>query len=153
MTRYVSKTLRREVNKKSAFIYVASSTYYSFIVCMFQVLVSEDSDGEGVIAHFPAHDKPISCMAFNPSGKWTPHFDASLSSTKAQNSRHLGGRHLHGLKGDVLWMFLALLNEYSLIYNPDAFCSLHKVLSPVNPDHLDQAALIPDKVQHLVQGG
>uniref|UniRef100_A0A8C1UL89 BCAS3 microtubule associated cell migration factor n=1 Tax=Cyprinus carpio TaxID=7962 RepID=A0A8C1UL89_CYPCA len=33
-----------------------------------QVLVSEDSDGEGVIAHFPAHDKPISCMAFNPSG-------------------------------------------------------------------------------------
>ncbi|XP_052377639.1 BCAS3 microtubule associated cell migration factor-like isoform X28 [Oncorhynchus keta] len=33
-----------------------------------QVLVSEDSDGEGVVAHFPAHDKPISCMAFNPSG-------------------------------------------------------------------------------------
>ncbi|GAA6097348.1 breast carcinoma-amplified sequence 3 isoform X1 [Tachysurus ichikawai] len=32
-----------------------------------QVLVSEDSDGEGVVAHFPAHDKPISCMAFNPS--------------------------------------------------------------------------------------
>uniref|UniRef100_A0A674EB25 BCAS3 microtubule associated cell migration factor n=1 Tax=Salmo trutta TaxID=8032 RepID=A0A674EB25_SALTR len=36
-----------------------------------QVLVSEDSDGEGVVAHFPAHDKPISCMAFNPSGKET----------------------------------------------------------------------------------
>ncbi|CAG06512.1 unnamed protein product [Tetraodon nigroviridis] len=34
-----------------------------------QVLVSEDSDGEGVVAHFPAHDKPISCMQFNPSGK------------------------------------------------------------------------------------
>ncbi|KAF7219277.1 breast carcinoma amplified sequence 3 [Nothobranchius furzeri] len=33
-----------------------------------QVLVSEDSDGAGVIAHFPAHDKPISCMQFNPSG-------------------------------------------------------------------------------------
>uniref|UniRef100_A0A3B3R432 BCAS3 microtubule associated cell migration factor n=1 Tax=Paramormyrops kingsleyae TaxID=1676925 RepID=A0A3B3R432_9TELE len=33
-----------------------------------QVLVSEDADGEGVVAHFPAHDKPISCMAFNPSG-------------------------------------------------------------------------------------
>ncbi|KAG7483636.1 hypothetical protein MATL_G00040540 [Megalops atlanticus] len=33
-----------------------------------QVLVSEDSDGEGLVAHFPAHDKPISCMAFNPSG-------------------------------------------------------------------------------------
>ncbi|XP_039612668.1 breast carcinoma-amplified sequence 3 isoform X2 [Polypterus senegalus] len=33
-----------------------------------QVLVSEDSDGEGIVAHFPAHDKPISCMAFNPSG-------------------------------------------------------------------------------------
>lgn len=33
-----------------------------------QVLVSEDSDGEGIIAHFPAHEKPICCMAFNPSG-------------------------------------------------------------------------------------
>uniref|UniRef100_A0AAQ5YF60 BCAS3 microtubule associated cell migration factor n=1 Tax=Amphiprion ocellaris TaxID=80972 RepID=A0AAQ5YF60_AMPOC len=33
-----------------------------------QVLVSEDSDGEGVVAHFPAHDKPISCMQFNLSG-------------------------------------------------------------------------------------
>uniref|UniRef100_A0A8C5LSW5 BCAS3 microtubule associated cell migration factor n=1 Tax=Leptobrachium leishanense TaxID=445787 RepID=A0A8C5LSW5_9ANUR len=33
-----------------------------------QVLVSEDSEGEGVIAHFPAHEKPICCMAFNPSG-------------------------------------------------------------------------------------
>ncbi|XP_055022923.1 breast carcinoma-amplified sequence 3 [Boleophthalmus pectinirostris] len=33
-----------------------------------QVLVSEESDGEGVVAHFPAHDKPISCMQFNPSG-------------------------------------------------------------------------------------
>ncbi|KAJ8367865.1 hypothetical protein SKAU_G00078930 [Synaphobranchus kaupii] len=33
-----------------------------------QVMVCEDSDGEGVVAHFPAHDKPISCLAFNPSG-------------------------------------------------------------------------------------
>ncbi|XP_061104642.1 BCAS3 microtubule associated cell migration factor-like [Conger conger] len=33
-----------------------------------QVIVSDDSDGEGVVAHFPAHDKPISCMAFSPSG-------------------------------------------------------------------------------------
>ncbi|XP_061775314.1 breast carcinoma-amplified sequence 3 [Nerophis ophidion] len=33
-----------------------------------QVLVSEDSDGGGVVAHFPAHDKPISCMQFSPSG-------------------------------------------------------------------------------------
>ncbi|XP_064206143.1 BCAS3 microtubule associated cell migration factor-like isoform X4 [Anguilla rostrata] len=33
-----------------------------------QVMVSEDSDGDGVVAHFPAHDKPISCMAFSPSG-------------------------------------------------------------------------------------
>lgn len=31
--------------------------------------MSEDSVGEGVVAHFPAHDKPISCMQFNPSGK------------------------------------------------------------------------------------
>ncbi|XP_062363316.1 BCAS3 microtubule associated cell migration factor [Cinclus cinclus] len=33
-----------------------------------QVLVSEDSDSEGIVAHFPAHEKPICCMAFNPSG-------------------------------------------------------------------------------------
>ncbi|XP_048468292.1 breast carcinoma-amplified sequence 3 [Rhincodon typus] len=34
-----------------------------------QVLVSEDVEGEGIVAHFLAHDnKPISCMAFNPSG-------------------------------------------------------------------------------------
>ncbi|XP_037124300.1 breast carcinoma-amplified sequence 3 isoform X9 [Syngnathus acus] len=34
-----------------------------------QVLVSEDSEGVGLVAHFPAHDKPISCMKFNPSAK------------------------------------------------------------------------------------
>ncbi|XP_010082249.1 PREDICTED: breast carcinoma-amplified sequence 3-like, partial [Pterocles gutturalis] len=33
-----------------------------------QVLVSEDSDSDGIVAHFPAHEKPICCMAFNPSG-------------------------------------------------------------------------------------
>uniref|UniRef100_A0A8C8SFK3 BCAS3 microtubule associated cell migration factor n=1 Tax=Pelusios castaneus TaxID=367368 RepID=A0A8C8SFK3_9SAUR len=33
-----------------------------------QVLVSEDSDSNGIVAHFPAHEKPICCMAFNPSG-------------------------------------------------------------------------------------
>ncbi|XP_048375318.1 BCAS3 microtubule associated cell migration factor [Sphaerodactylus townsendi] len=33
-----------------------------------QVLVSEDSDSEGIVAHFPAHEKPICCMSFNPSG-------------------------------------------------------------------------------------
>ncbi|XP_043910481.1 BCAS3 microtubule associated cell migration factor [Protopterus annectens] len=33
-----------------------------------QVTVSEDSDGDGIVAHFPAHEKPIACMAFNPSG-------------------------------------------------------------------------------------
>uniref|UniRef100_A0A4W3JID9 BCAS3 microtubule associated cell migration factor n=1 Tax=Callorhinchus milii TaxID=7868 RepID=A0A4W3JID9_CALMI len=34
-----------------------------------QVLVSEDTEGEGIVTHFLAHDnKPISCMAFNPSG-------------------------------------------------------------------------------------
>uniref|UniRef100_A0A8C9LA25 BCAS3 microtubule associated cell migration factor n=1 Tax=Pavo cristatus TaxID=9049 RepID=A0A8C9LA25_PAVCR len=32
------------------------------------VLVSEDSDSDGIVAHFPAHEKPICCMAFNPSG-------------------------------------------------------------------------------------
>lgn len=41
----------------------------AFLCLNLQVLVSEDSDGEGVVAHFPAHDKPISCMQFNPSGK------------------------------------------------------------------------------------
>lgn len=44
--------------------------------------MSEDSDGEGVVAHFPAHDKPISCMAFNPSGKY-PHLQ---SFTEPQQS-------------------------------------------------------------------
>ncbi|XP_049581711.1 BCAS3 microtubule associated cell migration factor isoform X22 [Syngnathus scovelli] len=34
-----------------------------------QVLVSEDSEGAGLVAHFPAHDKPISWMQFNPSAK------------------------------------------------------------------------------------
>ncbi|EMP37720.1 Breast carcinoma-amplified sequence 3 [Chelonia mydas] len=33
-----------------------------------QVIVSEDSDSNGIVAHFPAHEKPICCMAFNPSG-------------------------------------------------------------------------------------
>ncbi|XP_074079646.1 BCAS3 microtubule associated cell migration factor isoform X2 [Macrotis lagotis] len=33
-----------------------------------QVLVSEDSDGNGIVAHFPAHEKPVCCMAFNTSG-------------------------------------------------------------------------------------
>uniref|UniRef100_A0A672HGA1 BCAS3 microtubule associated cell migration factor n=1 Tax=Salarias fasciatus TaxID=181472 RepID=A0A672HGA1_SALFA len=32
-----------------------------------QVLVSDDSDGEGLVAHFPAHDKPISCMQLERS--------------------------------------------------------------------------------------
>lgn len=34
-----------------------------------QVIVSEDSDGDGIVAHFPAHEKPVCCMAFNTSGK------------------------------------------------------------------------------------
>nr|BAE88082.1 unnamed protein product [Macaca fascicularis] len=29
-----------------------------------QVLVSEDSDSDGIVAHFPAHEKPVCCMAF-----------------------------------------------------------------------------------------
>ncbi|XP_028321108.1 BCAS3 microtubule associated cell migration factor isoform X1 [Gouania willdenowi] len=33
-----------------------------------QVLVNEDSEGGGLVVHFPAHEKPISCMQFNPSG-------------------------------------------------------------------------------------
>ncbi|CAI5794828.1 breast carcinoma-amplified sequence 3 isoform X3 [Podarcis lilfordi] len=33
-----------------------------------QVLVSEDLDSDGIVAHFPAHEKPICCMSFNPSG-------------------------------------------------------------------------------------
>uniref|UniRef100_H9GME3 BCAS3 microtubule associated cell migration factor n=1 Tax=Anolis carolinensis TaxID=28377 RepID=H9GME3_ANOCA len=33
-----------------------------------QVLLSEDSDSDGIVAHFPAHEKPICCMSFNPSG-------------------------------------------------------------------------------------
>uniref|UniRef100_A0A8C2JE69 BCAS3 microtubule associated cell migration factor n=1 Tax=Cyprinus carpio TaxID=7962 RepID=A0A8C2JE69_CYPCA len=45
-----------------------AQSYTATVISAAKVLVSEDSDGEGVIAHFPAHDKPISCMAFNPSG-------------------------------------------------------------------------------------
>ncbi|KAG8451686.1 hypothetical protein GDO86_003757 [Hymenochirus boettgeri] len=30
------------------------------------ILVSEESDGEGIVAHFLAHEKPICCMAFTP---------------------------------------------------------------------------------------
>ncbi|TSN39287.1 Breast carcinoma-amplified sequence 3 [Bagarius yarrelli] len=45
-----------------------SQSYTATVISAAKVLVSEDSDGEGVVAHFPAHDKPISCMAFNPSG-------------------------------------------------------------------------------------
>ena len=35
-----------------------------------KVLVSEDSDSDGIVAHFPAHEKPVCCMAFNTSGKF-----------------------------------------------------------------------------------
>ncbi|XP_035389887.1 breast carcinoma-amplified sequence 3 isoform X3 [Electrophorus electricus] len=45
-----------------------AQSYTATVISAAKVLVSEDSDGEGVVAHFPAHDKPISCMAFNPSG-------------------------------------------------------------------------------------
>lgn len=31
--------------------------------------MSEDSDSDGIVAHFPAHEKPVCCMAFNTSGK------------------------------------------------------------------------------------
>ena len=56
-------------------------------VCIYilQVLVSEDSDGEGVVAHFPAHDKPISCMQFNPSGK-------THTSTHTRRRTHISFR-------------------------------------------------------------
>ena len=30
--------------------------------------MSEDSDSDGIVAHFPAHEKPVCCMAFNTSG-------------------------------------------------------------------------------------
>lgn len=32
--------------------------------------MSEDSDSDGIVAHFPAHEKPVCCMAFNTSGKF-----------------------------------------------------------------------------------
>lgn len=35
-----------------------------------EVNIDEDSDGEGIIAHFPAHaNEPISALAFDPSGR------------------------------------------------------------------------------------
>ena len=40
------------------------------IVYIYQIRVQEDSEGEGLVAHFPAHtSEPISSMAFDPSGK------------------------------------------------------------------------------------
>ena len=39
----------------------------SLLYC--QVMVQEDSDGEGLVAHFPAHaTEPVSAMKFDPSG-------------------------------------------------------------------------------------
>ncbi|XP_069471180.1 BCAS3 microtubule associated cell migration factor isoform X4 [Ambystoma mexicanum] len=43
-------------------------SYTATVISAAKVLVSEDSSGEGIVAHFPAHEKPICCMAFNPSG-------------------------------------------------------------------------------------
>ena len=34
--------------------------------------MSEDSDSDGIVAHFPAHEKPVCCMAFNTSGMSFP---------------------------------------------------------------------------------
>lgn len=37
--------------------------------CNWQVMVQEDSDGTGLVAHFPAHvSEPIVEMAFDPNG-------------------------------------------------------------------------------------
>ncbi|KAJ7398156.1 Breast carcinoma-amplified sequence 3 [Pitangus sulphuratus] len=44
-------------------------SYTATVISAAKVLVSEDSDSDGIVAHFPAHEKPICCMAFNPSGK------------------------------------------------------------------------------------
>ncbi|XP_023612510.1 breast carcinoma-amplified sequence 3 [Myotis lucifugus] len=46
-----------------------------------QVLLSEDSDSDGIVAHFPAHEKPVCCMAFNTSGMFVfPHLYHGLSN-------------------------------------------------------------------------
>ncbi|KAK2537359.1 breast carcinoma-amplified sequence 3, partial [Columba guinea] len=42
-------------------------SYTATVISAAKVLVSEDSDSDGIVAHFPAHEKPICCMAFNPS--------------------------------------------------------------------------------------
>ena len=37
---------------------------------MFQISVQEDSEGEGLVAHFPAHtSEAIAAMEFDPSGE------------------------------------------------------------------------------------
>uniref|UniRef100_A0A452GRE6 BCAS3 microtubule associated cell migration factor n=1 Tax=Gopherus agassizii TaxID=38772 RepID=A0A452GRE6_9SAUR len=43
-------------------------SYTATVISAAKVIVSEDSDSSGIVAHFPAHEKPICCMAFNPSG-------------------------------------------------------------------------------------
>jgi len=56
--------------------------------------VSEESDGEGVVAHFPAHDKPISCMQFNPSGKTHSHTHTFISEEGLFTSSEEAGEEL-----------------------------------------------------------
>ena len=47
---------------------VSSSPPHSLFV-IFQVNVCSDTDGEGLIAHFPAHaNEPVSAMTFDPTG-------------------------------------------------------------------------------------
>lgn len=62
--------------------------------------MSEDSDGEGVVAHFPAHDKPISCMAFNPSGKRS-HLQCFTEPQQSTETAHL-------LKLTVLYLHMSI---------------------------------------------
>lgn len=66
-------------------------------VCVYklQVLVSEDSDGEGVVAHFPAHDKPISCMQFNPSGKILARTHAHAHTDTHTHTLTHASSHIH----------------------------------------------------------
>ncbi|KAI5098949.1 breast carcinoma-amplified sequence 3 [Silurus meridionalis] len=83
-----------------------------------QVLVSEDSDGEGVVAHFPAHDKPISCMAFNPSGMLLVtadtlghDFHVFQILTHPWASSQSAVHHLYTLHRDI-WLYSMTMTDY-----------------------------------------
>lgn len=77
-----------------------------------QVLVSEDSDSDGIVAHFPAHEKPICCMAFNPSGKLFYSFNVIVVNKMKTVKYH---RHVFHCFGGIADTIVKHASFYSLL--------------------------------------